>query len=172
MWPISVSVEGVISLNNIKFHKATGPDKIPAYFLKETAAEVAHFNFQSSLKQGVVPYSDWKVTNIVPLHKKGWHAQTSNYRPVSLTSICKKILEHAIYSCIHLHLNSNNILCNKQHGFWAKRSCETQLILTINDFVNCLNNNQQLRRCYFLDFSKTFDRVPYKRLLKKLFLWN
>ena len=74
MPPISVSVEGVASLlNDLNVHKATGPNRIPTYFLKETTVEVAPILtliFQSSLHQGIVP-SDWKVANIIPPHKKG-----------------------------------------------------------------------------------------------------
>ena len=39
--------------------------------------------------------------------------------------------------------------------------------MTINDFVNCSNDNSQID-CVFLDFSKAFDRVPHNRLCNKL----
>ena len=42
---------------------------------------------------------------------------------------------------------------------------------TINDFVNCLNNNDQID-AIFLDFSKVFDRVPHVRLCNKLFFYG
>ena len=42
---------------------------------------------------------------------------------------------------------------------------------TINDFVNCLNNNDQID-AIFLDFSKAFDRVPHVRLCNKLFFYG
>ena len=110
---------------------------------------------------------DWKSANITPIFKKGNRAQVCNYRPVSLTSICSKILEHIIYSSIFSHLQTHHILSEEQHGFQAGKSCETQLILTINDFANCLNNNEQID-AIFLDFSKAFDRVPHTRLRNKL----
>ena len=77
---------------------------------------------------------------------KGWpHVNiTCNYCPVSLTSICSKLLEHILYSCIFSHLKEHNILCEEQHGFQAGKSCETQLIMTLNDFANCLNENSQI----------------------------
>ena len=71
-----------------------------------------------------------------------------------------------MYSCIFSHLTKYNILCEEQHGFQAGKSCETQLILTINDFVNCLNESEQTD-CIFLDFSEAFDRVPHTRLCNK-----
>jgi len=37
------------------------------------------------------------------------------------------------------HLDQYSILCNEQHGFRHKRSCETQLILTIYDLARNLD---------------------------------
>ena len=72
--PITISIEGVANLlSNLKSHKASGPDNIPVFFLKETANEIAPILtqiFQSSLDQGVLP-SDWKTANIIPIFKKG-----------------------------------------------------------------------------------------------------
>lgn len=167
---ISISVDGVANLlQNLNPHKATGPDGIPAYFLKECSNEIAPILtliFQCSMQQGSMP-DEWKTANIIPIFKKGDRTSTGNYRPVSLTSICSKLLEHIIYSSIFCHLKEYNILCEEQHGFQTGKSCETQLIMTINDFANCLNENNQID-CIFLDFSKAFDRVPHNRLCEKL----
>ena len=83
--------------------------------------------YQASLNQGVLP-EDWLKAKIVPVYKKGSCTNPSNYRSVSLTSICCKLLERIIYSHIMTHLQNNNILCSQQHGFKHGRSCETQLI--------------------------------------------
>ena len=66
-------------------------------------------------------------------------------------------------SSISNHLWSFNILCNKQHGFHHNRSCETQLIITVNDFAKCLNQKGQCD-VLMLDFSKVFDKVPHSWL--------
>jgi len=129
-----IPFEGVASLLKIlNHHKATGPDNIPAYFLKELSTELAPILtliFQSSLHQGILP-KEWKAANVIPIFKKGNRSLASNYRPLSLTSICSKILEHIVYSCIFSHLTKYNILCEEQHGFQAGKSCETQLIITM-----------------------------------------
>ena len=70
------------------------------------------------------------------MFEKENHSLPSNYRPVSLTNICCKLLEHTIYSHIFSHLKQHNILlCDQQHGFRSGRSCKTQLIITINDLA-------------------------------------
>jgi len=91
---IHVSHNGVAKLlRNLKPHKATGPDGLPARLLKETASEIApavSLLFQVSLDQGKVPAS-WKVALIAPVFKKGNRSSAANYRPISLTSILCKL---------------------------------------------------------------------------------
>ena len=161
---------GVLKLmTNIKEHKATGPDGVPGRLLKFCAPELVDtftLLFQKSLDQGKIPL-DWKKANIVPVFKKGDKSKAENYRPISLTSITCKLLEHIIHSNIMDHLDAHNILNNAQHGFRQRRSCETQLITTLNDFANCLNKKQQID-AILLDFSKAFDKVDHEKLLLKL----
>jgi len=66
----------------------------------------------------------WKEleANVIPLFKKGDRAIASNYRPVSLTCICSKLLKHIVYSYIYAHLMKYNILCDEQHGFHHTRT--------------------------------------------------
>jgi len=117
--PITISVEdAAYHLSTFQTNKATGPNKIIAYFLKRTAPSIAPILatvFQLSLQQGILT-SDWKTANIIPIHKKGSRSQTSNYRPVSLTSICCKI-QNISSTHIYHHLQTYNILKEEQHGF-------------------------------------------------------
>ena len=125
--------------------KATGPDSIPGKLLKEAATELAPALttiFQTSLDQGRIP-DDWKSAKIAPVYKKGDHNQPSNHRPISLTSICRKVVELIIHSSAISHLEIHHILLDYQHGFGKRRSTETQLILTIQDLVHNLNAGEQ-----------------------------
>ena len=65
------------------------------------------------------------------------------------------------------HLDLNNILDNAQHGFRKRRSCESQLLLSANDFLKSLDGSTQTD-AILLDFAKAFDKVAHKRLLLKL----
>ena len=95
--------------------------------------------FQASLNQGVLPHI-WKSGAVVPVHKKGSHTECGNYRPISLTCICSKILEHIIASNNQTTwMLTMHVLCDEQHGFRHRRCCESQLISTIDDFASCLN---------------------------------
>ncbi|XP_073240461.1 gamma-aminobutyric acid receptor subunit beta-1-like [Porites lutea] len=65
------------------------------------------------------------------------------------------------------HLSRYGVLTDCQHGFRAKRSTETQLICTIHDIASAIQSNKTIHAA-ILDFSKAFDKVPHRRLLKKL----
>ena len=91
----------------------------------------------------------------------------SNYRPVSLTCIASKIMEHIITSSIMAHASDQNILYPLQHGFRSKLSCETQLIEFVDNIVKNLQNGTQTD-VIVMDFSKAFDKVSHNCLIKKL----
>ena len=167
---IVVNQDGVTKLlQRLKPQKAAGPDELPARFLKECALSLSPlltFIFQQSLDQGFVP-TDWRKANVTPIFKKGDRGLPSNYRPVSLTSIICKTMEHIVVSQVMDHADLHGILVDNQHGFRAKRSCESQLIITTHDLAEIINRKSQADLA-ILDFSKAFDKVPHKRLLAKL----
>ena len=169
---IDINKTGVEALlNRLNTQKATGPDGISSRFLKEFSAEISSpltLIFNLSLKSGTLP-RDWLHAFVVPVYKGGNKDKNKaeNYRPVSLTSICCKCLEHIVYSNIMTHLNLNNILSDYQHGFREKRSCVSQLLTTINDFARNLNDKKQTDSI-LLDFSKAFDKVNHFKLCLKV----
>ena len=153
-------------LKNLKPHKSTGPDDISSRFLKEMAEPltlVLTLIFLASLNQGKAP-DDLKGANVSPIFKKGDKSQPANYRPVSLTSVCSKVLEHIIHSHLMNFFEDNQILCDQQHGFRKHISCESQLLGTVQDLASGLDNSQQIDAILF-NFSKAFDKVPHQRLL-------
>ncbi len=126
------------------------------------------FSRNRSLASGTLP-KDWLRANVIPLYKKGDIIKTKaeNYRPVSLTCLCCKMLEHIIYSSIMKHADKYKILTRLQHGFRKGHSCETQVLLTAHDLARAHDNKEQIDMIV-LDFSKAFDKVPPERLLAKL----
>ena len=109
MSTIEVDTAGIAKLLlEIDPYKATGPDKIPPRLLKELSYEISpclNLVFRASLKQAVLP-SDWKTALVTPLFKKGSQSDLCNYRPISLSSVCCKVLEHIIYSSIMSRLET------------------------------------------------------------------
>ena len=133
---IKIDHNGVLKLlSNLKPDKAAGPDSIKPVVLKQLKIEIAPvicLLFEKTLQTGQLP-SDWKKAQVCPLFKKGDKTEPSNYRPISLTCILCKVMEHIIASNLSTHLNKHNILYELQHGFCEKRSCETQLIQLVKD---------------------------------------
>ena len=132
---------------------------------KESAL-LLHAIFQCSIDSGKIPEA-WKKAIISPVYKKSDRSDPANYRPVSLTCISCKILEHIINRHILDHLDKHNILADAQHGFRKRRSCETQLLLTCHDLASVVNNSGQVDMLV-LDFAKAFDTVAHERLLSKV----
>ena len=82
-------------MSKLDNEKAQGPDNIPVRLLKETATEIAPSLcafFNKSLRVGALP-RDWKITNVVPVHKLREKSHVKNYRPILLLSIISKVLE-------------------------------------------------------------------------------
>ena len=166
----SINIKGVQKLlTNLNPSKAAGPDQLHPRFLKEVAEELSPLYtalFQKSLEEGYVPMQ-WRTANVTPVFKKGEKYDPANYRPVSLTAITSKIMEHIIASKIMDHLEQNDLLCDCQHGFRPKRSCESQLLNFTQELFSGLADGQQFD-VNIMDFSKAFDRVPHHRLLNKI----
>ena len=102
---ITITQEGVHKrLCHLNPHKATGPDQVSPRLLKEAAKQISPaltLVFQASINQGKV--RQWKSTNITPVVKQGDRSASVNYRPVSLTSVCSKVMEHIIQSYHQIH---------------------------------------------------------------------
>ena len=156
-------------LNDINPYKATGPDAITGRLLKSLSDEVADILtmiFQASLDRGKIP-QDWKNAFISPIFKKCDRHKPVNYRPASQTSICCKILVHIVHSHVFTHLDHHQMLNDAHHGFRKRRSCESQLILTVHDLSKGLNDGEQIDAMQ-LKFNKAFDKILHQRLLEKL----
>ena len=105
---------------------------------------------------------------MTPVLKKGDKSQTVNYRPISLTCIHCKVLEHIMTFQIVKHTNEHSLLYDLQHGFCEKRSCETQLTILVEDLSRAASKGKQTY-LILLDFSKAFDKVNHSKFIWKLY---
>ena len=97
----------------------------------------------------------------------GNKSSVANYRPISLTCILCRVLEHIMGPHLVEHMDSHDLLYDLQHGFRAKRSCETQLTMLIEELARNVSVGKQTD-LVLLDFSKVFDKVNQSKLLWKL----
>ena len=165
-----INLKGVEQqLHSLIEDKAPGPDQLNPWLLKMAATEIAPILtdiFQTFIREGKLPKL-WREANVCCIFKKGDKSNPENYRPISLTCVTCKILEHIIHSHMMKHLVDHVILVDSQHGFRVKRSTETQLLAMVHDIAYALQCNNSVSLA-ILDFAKAFDKVPHQRLLSKL----
>ena len=170
---IQISVNGIEKLlNSLNPNKAAGPDQFKLIVLQELHAELApivQVIFQK-FDSGKLPHI-WKEANVSPIFKKGDRSDPANYCPISLTCALCKVMEHIVTSNLTKHLVNSNILFELQHGFREKRSCETQLIMLVDEISKNMQMGQQTD-LILLDFSKAFDKVAHEKLISKLHLYG
>ena len=125
---------------------------------------------RQTITKGKLPQK-WKEAWVTLIYKKDSRNEPANYRPISLTCVICKLTEHIFCTHIRAHLDRHGILTPINHGFRAKHSCETQLLLTTNDLLKQrdIGNNTDVG---ILDFSKAFDTVPHRRLIGKLKMYG
>lgn len=164
-WPKKVKKQ----LLKLDVNKATGPDKIPAIVLRKAAPELATplaRLYQICFDRGLFPAA-WKVADVIPCHKKGDKHSPSNYRPISLLSIISKVMERLIYEAMWHHIDTHQLISNRQFGFRAGHSTSDALTYVTQSLTNSMNNREEARMTC-LDISKAFDRVWHPGLLAKL----
>ncbi len=67
----------------------------------------------------------------------------------------------------HIDRQKKKKSTNSQHGLWPKRSCETQLHVTMHNILQSLND-PKIRQVEAIILDFAFDKVPHQRLLAKL----
>ena len=157
------------SMKRINPSKSPGPDMFHPNLIRQTEIELSkpltHI-YQKSLAEGKLP-DIWKCANVTAIYKNGDKNEPCNYRPISLTSVPGKIMERIIRDALVDHMSNNNLFCDEQHGFIKGKSCVTQLLEFMEDVTEALDQGCEVDIIY-LDFCKSFDKVPHKRLLEKL----
>ena len=82
-------------LKKLKTRHSSGPDGLPSVLFKHLA-DVLYFPmafiFDASFKAGVLPIC-WLDATVSPVFKKGVTSQPENYRSISLTCVCCRVME-------------------------------------------------------------------------------
>ena len=115
-------------LDNLEINKAQGPDAINGAVLKNCSKSLSYplyKLFNLVYNTGYIP-SEWKLANVVPIHKKDDKNKVVNYRPISLTSLVMKVFERILYD--ELLARTQEKIDPRQHGFLKNKSCNTNLL--------------------------------------------
>ncbi|KAA3674376.1 uncharacterized protein DEA37_0000744 [Paragonimus westermani] len=137
--------------------------------LKESTVSLVEplYKLFKQILQSSILSSAWKEVTVTPIFEVGDQHSPASYRPINLTSIPCKIMEHLLKRAILNHFLSNNLLSFTQHGFPPNRSCITNM-LSFMDSLTRAEGNGLILDANFFDFAKAFDRVPHGPLKHKL----
>jgi len=102
-------IDNAKRLKTLNVNKSEGPDDIHPRVLSEISNVLAYPLTLICLKSfsSSKLLLDWRSGNITTIFRNGSRLDTSNYRPVSITCICCKIMESIIRNYITTHLFNN-----------------------------------------------------------------
>ena len=176
--PISNSQEFFITKDDVekrlmstKLKKSIGPDQIPNWVLRDCAPLISGpvtSIFNMSIKEGYIP-TLWKCARVSPIPKV---YPVTNFqkdiRPISVTSVLSKHLEHFIYSEI-LHQVEDKIDPDQYGALKGQSTIHALLRMTNSWYANTDDNSiGNIIRILFIDYSKAFDRINPNILITKL----
>ena len=97
-----------------------------------------------------------RLPELQPSSRRVPGKKPANYRPLS--QVCK-ILERLVRKQLVKHIDDKDILDPHQNGFTQRKFCLTNLLESLEDWTNTLDNGHNLD-IIFLDFRKAFNVVP------------
>ena len=160
-------------IGGLKNKKSLSIDQLDNYSVKIAGDYVAgplHHVISLSIMQQKFP-SCWKLTKIVPLHKKKSTLKPENYRPVAILSPLSKVLEKAVYEQVYGYFSKNRIFTPALHGYRGGRSTLTALLTMYDRWVKAASQGQ-VTGVVLIDLSAAFDLVSPEILIQKLRIYG
>ena len=160
-----------LCMRDLNNKKCEGFDRIPVcaiYDARESLLDPMAALFSTIYTTGKLP-EQWKVSKIVPAHKKGSKTEIENYRPIANLCSGSKVFEKLILKQIHYleQTNKLDLTGKRQHGFKKNKSTATAGALLQSIISRAADD-----KCYVvmasLDLSMAFDMVNTNLLIKRL----
>ena len=139
-------------------NKASGGDGIPVdllQFLKDDDVKVLHLICQQIWKTQQWPQG-WKRSVFIPIPKKGYAKECSNYRTIALISYDSKIMLKILQ--VRLQQYRNQELPDVQVGFQKSRGTRDQISNICWIIIKARELQKNISFC-FIDYAKAFDYV-------------
>ncbi|KAI8484099.1 hypothetical protein Bbelb_382170 [Branchiostoma belcheri] len=146
-------------LKSLNSTKASGPDDLPTWTLKQYAEDLApvvtHL-FKASFEQGLTP-SIWKAANVVPIPKSRGAANPSDMRPLLERCVLKRLLP------------AITLVITNQYAYLKGFSTVLAAIRMVHTWLTALDSREHTCvQTLFADMSKAFDRVNHAILLQRV----
>jgi sorting nexin-29 len=155
------------AINKLKCNKAAGPDNIPAELLKYGGNAIVNNIWQIILSiwdKEILP-SEWKLSILCPIHKKGDVLNCQNYRGISLLCVAYKIFSNILFDRLSPIVDS--IIGDYQCGFRKGRSTVDQIFTLRQTLEKCREFGIETHHL-FVDFKAAYDSINRTELLRTL----
>ena len=148
---------------------STGPDLIPVKFIKPVAkyitSPLTHI-INSFIKTN--SFSDvWKLARISPIPKTDNPVNEHDMRPISILPALSTVYERLVHHQVIEYINSRDLLKDNISGFRKGHSTTTALLGIRDDIIRVMKRGE-ITLMIMADFSKAFDTIKYKTVLRKL----
>ena len=115
--------------------------------------------------------SQWKISKVCALFKKGSRMERENHRPISLLGIPSKVLESIICDNIDTYFTRSHLASPHQWAYKEGYSTELLLLHLTEVWKNEVHRGNVVG-VLFIDFKKAFDSVCHKTLKGKLLAYG
>ena len=157
-------------LSNLPTNRASGPDKLPNWILKEYSYVLAlpvSLILNASYREQCVP-TTWKMADIIPLPKtKIIKNLKKDLRPISLTASISKVAKEFIVAD-YVTPAVLKVIDQNQYGAIPNSSTTTASISMIHRWSNATDGNGAVVRSILFDYRKAFDFIDHSILIQKL----
>ncbi|KAG1444907.1 hypothetical protein G6F56_010111 [Rhizopus delemar] len=143
-------------IGQLPTRKAPGTDHIKAEMLKPISTELSQllsWFFSLCTQWSYVP-SLWRHAQVFPIFKKGDSSLPSNYRPISLTSVFRKLLEFSLAPWL---TSVSPRLDLAQGGFRPRRSALDQALCLHELMQSYYRRSHRFPVVAFLDIKSAYD---------------
>jgi hypothetical protein len=156
------------TLVTLKARKYAGPDSIfPEFLLNmgheagKTFLKLANVTWKKGLPD------QWRKSEVIPILKKGKPPTAAeSYRPVSLTSVCCKLMARMVVERLRNHLENEGHIKEEQAGFRKYRSTMDQ-VTKFTQAVKDGFHRKMSMAAVLVDFKAAYDRVWWQMLIYK-----
>ena len=141
----------------------------PLKYLKPVTESIAGpltYILNSFIAQSLFPNA-WKVARITPIPKTNGSVSVPNMWPISILPVLSKVYERLVHHQVIDYIESRTLFKDNISGF-RKGHSTTMVLLGIRDDIVHAMKCGEVTLMVLADFSKAFDTIKYKTVLKKL----
>lgn len=148
---------------------STGPDQLPARFVKLVAEHLAGplTTIINNCISKLYFSRAWKLARISPIPKVDTPVTEDDLRPVSILPVLSKVFEKLVASQMTDFCSRESLLRDTISSFRKGHSTSTVLLGTRDDLLSAMKR-REVTLMVLADFSKAFNTFCFKTVISKL----